>query len=903
MPTPLLTTKLTIPPVRPSLVERPRLLERLNEGLPRKLTLVSAPAGFGKTTLVSKWAAGCDWPIGWVSLDEQDNDPARFWAYAIAGLQRLQAGLGESALAALQAPNPPPIESALSSLINEAAAIPDRFILVLDDYHRIESKSIHDALAFLLEHLPPLGHLVLVTRSDPPLPLSRLRGRGHLNELRPADLRFTVDETTGFISQVMNIDLSAEQIAALEARTEGWIAGLQMAALSMQGRGSDEIANFIQDFAGRHRYILDYLTDEVLQQQSEQTQAFLLQTSILDRLYGPLCDAVLAKRRNLPADESFSSQAILEHLERSNLFVVPLDDERRWYRYHHLFADLLRQRLRRTRPDLLPALHLHASQWYAQNDLLADAVSHGLAAGDAAWVARLVGGNALAMMEHGELRTLERWLDTLSYSTAAAEPWLEIAHAWMAAFTGQLEEVEPLLQNVEGALAEPTAPGSAESAEIMGHVAAVQACVADLRGDRRQAAELAREALRRLPDNDVMTRGWAWVALALSLYGIGDIIAGDQALAEAVTISSAIGASHIAVLALCNQAVIQKQKGQLRAAADTFRRALQFSREYAERSGRPLPVSAYAHTHLAAVLCEWNDLEGALRHVRRGIELCERWGEPQLLTGGHMRLAAVLQAAGDEAGALEAINKAKRAASGLSAWYASRLEPFEAGIRLRQGDLATASRWAARQDMAPHNFYYLFEYLAACLTMVRVDMAHGRLAEALDRLEQVKAEAEAVGLGHYVIESIILQALARRALGELDEAMTGLETALYWAGPEGYMRTFLDEGAPMVALLQEAAARGIAPGFTDRLLAVLNQDTGAERQAPELPHESLVEPLSERELEVLRLVAAGLSNREIAEALYLSVNTVKSHTKSIYGKLDVHSRTQAASRARELGFV
>ncbi|MFQ5857463.1 MAG: LuxR C-terminal-related transcriptional regulator [Anaerolineae bacterium] len=884
MTAPLLTTKLYIPPARPELVSRPRLIERLNAGLHSKLTLISAPAGFGKTTLLSEWAAGCERPIAWASLDKDDNDPTRFWGYFVAALQTVRARTGEAALALLQSPHVPPIEAILTTLINEITDIPDCFVLVLDDYHVIEAQPIHAALSFLLDHMPPQMYLVIATRADPPLPLSRLRGRGQLTELRTADLRFTPDEAAAFLNQVMGLGLSSNDVTALDARTEGWIVGLKMAALAMRGRGTERIASFVAAFAGSHRYILDYLTDEVLLQQPESVQTFLLQTAILDRLTGPLCDAVTGQS---------DGQTMLERLEAANLFIVPLDDERRWYRYHHLFADLLRKRLSQTQPDLQPALHRRASEWYEKNGLIGEAVSYALDTGDVELVARLVGTNALAMMEHGELTTLERWLDALPDQVVRSQPWLSVAHAWMLAFTGQLDAVEPLLRDAEEAAVSWQQP--AEEQHIRGHFAAVRACVAVVTGDKLQTAELAREALELLPADDLMTRGWAAMVLGLNLYQSGDIAAADQALSEAVKICRATGDSHVAVLALCNLGAVQMNKGQLIQAAHTFREALRLAEEYADRAGRRLPVSAYAHTYLGALLCQWNDLDAAMSHLREGIELSKQWGEPLRLGGAYLNLAEALQTIGDADGALDAIQKAEQVMTKLSPWCAARVASVEALIRLKQGDTAGASRWAASHENGLNDYFDVFDYWYGCLVKTRVDIAQGRLDEALETVTQVLKGAETAEGKDHVIGALALQAIALQAQGERDQALIALEQALTLAEPEGYVRIFVDEGAPMAALLRIAASRGIALDYVSELLAAFGE------AAP--PSTPLIEPLSERELEVLRLLAAGLSNREIGAELFLAVGTVKKHTSNIYGKMNVHKRTQAVARARELGLV
>jgi len=903
-------------------VPRPRLIERLNAGLHRKLTLISAPAGFGKTTLLSEWAAGCGRPVAWVSLDKGDNAPTRFWAYFVAALQTVHESVGEAALAALESPRAPPLESVLTTLINEIAAVPDHpstssgrsFALVLDDYHLIEAQPVHDALAFLIDHLPPQMHLILCSRADPPLPLSRLRGRDQLGELRTADLRFTPDEAAAFLNQVMGLGLSAEDVAALEARTEGWIVGLQMAALSLRGRDAERVAGFVAAFTGSHRYVLDYLTDEVLLQQPESVQTFLLRTAILDRLTGPLCDALcsvgargVAGRGNGSAEPGLSEsegltgsgQEMLEQLDAANLFIVPLDDERRWYRYHHLFADLLRKRLGGIQPDLIPALHRQASDWYEKSGLIAEAVSHAFAAGDVARVARLVAGNALAMLDRGELTTLVGWLDALPDEVVRRRPWLCVAHAWALVYAGRLDAAEPRLQDAEKALlkapawgadfdeqAEISAVSKAEGQHIAGHIAAVRAYVIWLRGDMSRAAELARGALEHLPQGDLMARGFVWSLLASARRWSGDLVAATQAYAEASAISQAAGDSHIAVNVLCDVGALQKTRGQLHEAIATWRDALKLAEEYVGRGGPRLAVIANVYALMSGVLREWNDLEAATRHARKSIELCEQGGWADVVAEGYICLAMALHAIGDGDGARNAIHKAMQVGSGF--WFGLYAEALEARVWLAQGDVAAASCWAQESGLSVDDelsFQYGFVYH----TLARV------LIAALGLLARLLKVVEAAGAMRGVIETLVLQAMALQAQGRANEALTTLERALSLAEPEGYAYTFIGEGVPMAALLRTAASRGIALDYVGRLLAAFEE--------PALPSPPLIEPLSERELEVLRLLAAGLSNREIAAELFLAVGTVKKYTSNIYGKLNVHTCTQAVARARELGLV
>jgi LuxR family maltose regulon positive regulatory protein len=898
MAIPLLQTKLYVPPIRPGMVSRPRLIERLNDGIHsgRKLTLLSAPAGFGKTTLLSEWVAGCDRPVAWVSLDERDDDPARFWSYVIQALQTVQADTGAVALAALQGSHnqrlstaPPPqsyvgwIEALLTGLINELAGCPDPLVLVLDDLHLITQRRVHDALVFLVGGLPPQVHLVLSTRTDPPWPLARLRARGEITELRARELRFTLDEASAFLNDANALQLTAENVAALDARTEGWIAGLQMAALSMRQR-RDPTA-FIDRLGGTHRFILDYLVEEVLDRQSPAIQDFLLETSILDRMTAPLCNAVI---------DGTDSQAMLTQLDRANLFLVPLDDERRWYRYHRLFADLLRSRLEQRQPDQVPDLHRQASGWYERSGLISEAICHALGAGDVERVVHLVERNVLAMVEHGELRALERQLGALPGRAVCSQPWLCVAHAWMLAFTGQLDAAERLLTDGEQALDD-------SDQHIAGHAAMIRAHAAAVNGDMLLAAEYASTALQLLPTDDWVARSWALAHLGRTSHWTGDLQTASWALTEAARISQAAGNSYISVKVLCDLGVTHFGQGQLRKAADTLRHAIQLAEKHTERDGRPLPITGYAHNQLAEILCEWNDLEAALGHAQQGIELCKQWGQADLLAAGYLSLAEVLLAARDTHRALDAIQSARQAASGVSPWFLTRVDRMEALAQLALGDVAAASRWAREGGLSAHDEFDPPSE-PSYRTLARVLSAEGRLGEALHLLGRLLEMAEQAGAAGRVVQIRVLQALALQAQGQAEPALAALGRALCLAEPEGYVHTFVDGGEPIGALLRRAAARGVEVDYVRTLLDALECEARAS-EASATAHPALVEPLTERELEVLRLLAVGLPNKEIAGTLVIAVGTVKAHLKNIYGKLEVHNRTEAANRARDLGLV
>jgi LuxR family maltose regulon positive regulatory protein len=900
MTTALLSTKLYIPPVRPELVSRPRLIERLNAGLHRKLTLISAPAGFGKTTLLSEWAGGCGRPIAWVSLDRGDNDPTRFWTYFIAALQTIQAdvaeaAVGEAALAMLQSPGgagastPPPIEAILTALINEITERLAAFVLVLDDYHLlIKAQPIHDALGFLLDHLPPQMHLVIATRADPPLPIARLRGRGQVTELRLTDLRFTPDEAAEFLNQVMGLELSVNDVAALASRTEGWISGLQMAAVSMQEQ--EDTASFIQAFTGSDRYILDYLVEEVLYRQSDGIQTFLLQTAILDRLTAPLCDAVV---------ETGESQTILEYLESSNLFIVPLDDRRKWYRYHRLFADLLRQRLHQAHPDLVPTLHRKASEWHEHHGLMAEAIDHALSAEDFQRAADLIEQVAEATLMRSEVATFLNWVKLLPDELVRARPTLCVFHAWALLWRGlPLDDVESRLRDV------------GEDVDLApGKVAAIRGFMAIYQGQLARATELCRQALEQLPEDDLFLRSISTWILSISELVDGDLSAGSQALDDVVKMSQRAGNVMIAVPALCQLAKLNMRQGQLHKAQAIYQQALELG---SNESGQRLPIASEALIGLGRLSYEWNDLESAARYLEESIALSEQWSEAAALDA-YVPLAHVRRAQGDIDGVRHAIQKAQQMALKTDALEADDL--FVALVQARlwviQGNLEAAMRWAEERGLAKRrdspkseesdDFFSSRVRKYEHLVLARLLMAQDRPEEALALLEPLLPKMERQGRTDLLIEIQTLRALAYQAKGDIEQAVSALERALSLAEPGGHVRIFVDEGAPIARLLYKAAARGLAPVYTGRLLAAFPV---SETTPPslDLPAE-LIEPLTERELEVLQLIAEGLSNKEIAHQLVLSLPTVKWHASNVYGKLAVNNRMQAVAKARSLGIL
>jgi LuxR family maltose regulon positive regulatory protein len=920
---PLLQTKLHTPPIRPELVSRPRLIERLNRGRNSKLTLISAPAGFGKTTLVAEWVrslseAGTVDGIAWLSLDEDDNDLARFLFYVVATLSKMEANIGKGVLNQLRV-SPPPAEEILTFLINVMATLPGQIILVLDDYHLIEDQAIHDALAFLLARLPRQLHLVISTREDPYLPLARLRGRGQLTELRASDLRFTSSEAVQFLNQVMGLALSAEDIAALEARTEGWIAGLQLAALALQGtisvRGQEEVTGFVQSFTGSHRFVLDYLVEEVLERQPEEIQTFLLQAAILNRLTGPLCDAVRFGRTGSPTGQD-NGQATLEGLDRANLFIIPLDDDRQWYRFHHLFADLLRQRLRQVHPEWIPTLHQRASAWFEQNDLADEAIEHALRAGDLARAAGLMEAHVDAAWRRGEHAKLRHWLDALPLEAVRAKPRLCVYHTWYLFAGGRQDEAEGALQACEEAmdaspdlatdttrLARRGLLSDLDRQTMRGRAAVIRAFIATYNGDVPGIIRHARHALDCLPEQDLTWRRDAALALGDAQGFRGDLGSAYTARLEAAEASRAAGDTIFSLLAYLKVAITLREQGRLQRTIELCQEQLEFASR-SELMHASVPGGFLAIW--GEVLTEMGDLEGALDLVNRGMELTERGGESLVTGWGYLCLARILYSRGDMAGVMAVARKVERSAreSQIPPWIAAEAAAWKARSWLAQGKLVAASKWAHQRGLIDgsqpkHVDEFDFFSLNAFAMLARILLAQDRWDEAIGLLSRLLEAAEAGERTSKAIEILGLQAMAAQAKGDTSLALAAIKDALTLAEPEGFSRTFVDEGPPMARLLCEAAARGIEPDYARHLLAAF-PDAQPE---PQPPQSELIEPLSERELEVLHLIAEGLTNSEIASRLFLSVNTVKAHTRNIYGKLGVHSRTQAVARATALGIL
>jgi LuxR family maltose regulon positive regulatory protein len=934
----LLATKLFVPPPGPCLVERPRLLEKLNQALRPgcRLTLVSAPPGFGKTTLVSTWAlsaraartGGAPVPparsgpgraaaqvqagtlargakpgragaepglsVAWLSLDERDNDPVLFWSYVCASLHGQASSLGQGAQALLRSVQGANFEAVLAALINDLARLPAPVLLVLDDFHLIRSPAIINSLGFLLDRMPPQFHLLILTRSDPHLPLALLRSRGQLLDIRQDDLRFSAHEAGSFLNAGMGLDLAPQAVEALHARTEGWAAGLQLAAVSLRGR--EKADEFIASFSGSNRYILDYLFEEVLKRQPSESQTFLLKTSILDSFCGPLCAALLAGTALGPFPDA---QAVLGYLESNNLFVVPLDEERRWYRYHQLFADLLRKRLRQTDPASEAELHARASRWYEQADLPYPAVDHALRVPDYARAGRLLADSAEAILNRGEYSWLLQSIRKLPAAQAQAHPELYIVEATILASTGYLNEAEECLRSFE-----EHAPAAALDAPLSdwlaGRTATVRALIAILQGDAAGSRRYAGLALEKLPrGSESPWRAHLLVALSHLNVASGDLEAARQDLVEAVEAGKLARHAYMTLDAATHLSLTLWMQGRLNEACQVNQQALQFVEQLGGLDGTL--EAGMLFLGWGFILCERHELDEAGEYIRHGLEASRSAGNPGTLAWAYQVFIRFLIAQGDLPAAEAAAREADRLVQGsdIPAWIECGAAALIAQVWVRLGKIAAAEQYLARRGILlggeiqyPHQAEY---HALACLFL-----AKGELDAAEQLFERLREWAEIAGQRSWVIAAQVQLALVYRARGQRQPALQALTRAMELAEPEGYVQLFVDEGEALAGLIRDVPldyARRLLAAFPGAKAGPVGV-TGVRQRAP-----ALFDDLSPREVEVLRLVAEGLSNKEIALQLCISLRTVKYHTNSIYTKLNVSSRTQAVGQARALGIL
>lgn len=913
MSAPILTTKLHFPPARSSLVSRPRLVEKLDQGLKGPLTLISAPAGYGKTTLMSEWRTGVgrDFPLAWLSLDANDNDFARFMNYFTLALTTLDPVLAINTVPLVQSPQTPPIHEVLTIMINDISEFDQQFVFVLDDYHVITDPAIHAAIAFLTEHLPSQMHLVILTRADPPLPLSRLRTKG-LQEIRSEHLRFTISEATAFFTQVMGIELSPEAVMALETRSEGWIAALQLAALSLQGRNVESMAGFISDFAGTHHYIADYLVEEVLNRQSDRIREFLLCTSVLDQLTGSLCDALLDRG---------DGQNMLEALERSNLFLTELDDERQWYRYHHLFADLLKSRLRQNDLHRWTDLHRRAALWCEQQGMIEESVQYALKTEDYELAGNLIEKASGDMVSRERISLMTRWVKSLPKGELYSRPRLCINYVWTLSFGGYLDQADVLLSYIElafeeyKALGEKTVfhsrltnlkaklqpgPVGLPFEDRISIILNVQHASIERFRDLEKAKNYCELALKQIPAND-------YDDLTATLFFLGHIqllngetLLARQTLQESLRLTLLTQESSINLSAVNYLGQAMLLQGKLRQAMELFRQASHWMGDRPKSYLLGIELIRIGDVHR-----EWNELDQASQNIQEGLRLAESIGDFVFLREGYIAKSKLEQSLGNLEGAGYYLQKAEQIARNTETMRGiTPIKALQVRLWIGRDELQPAEHWIDDwvQDVEKYStqdsLHFLDEY--SLLTLARWYIAEGRLGEAKRLLDQLLGFAASAGRHGRVIEILILQALAKYAGGEKIGSVETLTKALALAQPEGYLRLFVDEGVKMEELLElvvKSTGVGGLTSYTDKLLGAFQDRLAKPSVSLRQP---LLEPLSPRELEILYLVAGGMSNRQIADKLVLATGTVKKHLNNIFGKLDVQNRTQSVARAREL---
>jgi LuxR family transcriptional regulator, maltose regulon positive regulatory protein len=916
-PEQLLKTKLHIPPIHTKHVFRPRLVSRLDESLDCKLTLISAPVGFGKTTLLSEWIHNIEsrFPVAWISLDERDNDPIRLFAYIVTAFRSTISDDFNDAILSGDMTQISFIDLLTGFLNTIVTVVPNDFVLVFDDYHVINSNSVHETLNFILDHMPSNMHLVISTRIDPPLPLAQLRARGQLVELRASDLRFSIDEEMAFLNQIMGLSLSREEIAELDKRIEGWVAGMQLAALSMQE--CQDSKEFIQAFTGTHRHLVDYLMEQVLLRQDSDRLAFLFETSILERLTGPLCDAVTGRKDSL---------VMLEKLEAANLFIVPLDDKRCWYRYHHLFSDILRNRLNILHPDRIPDLHQRASEWCEFNNFIEDAVHYSLMAKNYHKAMQLIEKVVDILWERNEIITVLNWMKVLPEDLVSTNPRIGLTYAVALANTGQLDLVEPLLRSVEENLkkgelfSSSMLQGLSVSNDITGtstdykewHYSTFdglltmidirRAFVARYSDNLSDAIKFSVRALDRIPSDNLYMRGIAWLFNGHAHLLTGDSGGAEKALTRAISDSQTSG--HLAAYLNAAHFLAQLRifQGRLHDAAEIYQQAVQLLAQ----QKRETVFAGIERVGIGDLLREWNDLESATRNLQIGIHQIELSGDFEFLRDGYIAGARLGLSSKNFDNALAFIRKsANTVRRNQLAWDTALIDAWQARIWLAQGDLAAAERWAQLSGLSlDDELCFINEF--GHMILARVFMAKGMANEARNLLEKLIRFAGEAGRMGCVLEMLVLQSLILRADNDTIGALSALKRALILAEPEGYIRTFVDEGPPIAELLLLGISRNTwnKPHlliYAHKLLSCFGIEPIQQHEITKpCEHEAITMPLSIRELQVLQLVAGGASNKEIAQRLSVTVSTVKAHLRSINDKLDVSSRTQAVARARSL---
>lgn len=882
---------------RQDIISRPHLVSKIDDGLSGKLILISAPAGFGKTTLISEWLQQIDIPLAWLALDKDDNDLIRFITYLVAAIQTVTPEPANRVLEVLNSPSPPVAEEVITLLLNDLSDHLNSdqqgkpFILVLDDYHEIVARAVHNALTFMLDHLHPQIHLVITTRVDPPWSLARLRANQEITELRANDLRFTSDETGLFLNNVMHLNLSFDDVLRLNARTEGWIAGLQMAALSLQGR--DDTTTFIRAFSGSHRFVLDYLMEEVLNRQTSEIQEFLLKTSIFERFTASLCDAVMGTE---------GSQGVISWLERANLFLIPLDNERQWYRYHHLFVDLLRKMLKENQHELINDLHRRASKWYAENDYLSEAISHALEAEDFLLVNELVSGNALVIVEHAELLEILRQLEKLVKLPISSKPWLYIAYNWVKAYADPSEGMFQDLQSAEQYLT--SLENNLEKSHLICHLNAIRAYVAWVKGEADLALAYTQDALIDLPSADWITRAHLFNIEGLAWQYLDKLPLARQSFEKAIVAGRQSGRMQETFKAFTNLAYLEFLQGKLHRAFSLCQQALSLENESANLS-KHMPIAAHAYATLSLVQLEWNDLDSAILTARQGVSLAEQWKQIDVLHFSLNTLSKALCASGDLDEAFSVNQRAMQLTKNISPWYFLVSSCNDIRLSLIRGDIPlAANRFAEIEPLFDERTRDRFLIIKTFLLF-----SQERFSDMLVTIDDAIEEISKRGEMRDVITLLPLKALALQALNREDEAISVIAQCLVFAAPEGYIRIFVENGSQMAGLLRKALQFNVQPEYAGKLLTEISNDQARKRAsntlrfAEDAEESGLIESLSKRELEILALIAEGSTNQEIAQELVLSLYTIKSHVRNIFSKLGVKNRTEAVARARLLGLL
>ena len=890
MSIPILSTKFFIPTNRSTTVSRMHLIERVEQGLNRKLTLISAPAGFGKTSLLADSVGNFNIPIGWLSLDEQDNDKTRFLKYFINALQQIEKGVGENILLALRSQQPLETEILVAGLINEIADIDHPFVVVLDDYHVITDSEIQQILLFLLDNQPPQMHIIISSRADPPWPLARFRARGEIVEIRIQDLRFTSKEITIFLNEIMEYPLSSKDLIALEKRTEGWIAGLQMVALALQNQ--KDKASYIQSFTGSHRYILDYLMEEVINSLPDNVREFLLRTSILDRFNGSLCDFVLERE---------NSRSMLMDLELKNIFLISLDDQRNWFRYHHLFADLLRNQLNQEQNGLAAQLHIRASTWFEQQGMFENAVTHSVSAEDFATAADILERNVIAVKDIGELPLITKWLRTFPDEIVFNRPWLCVANAWVHAQLGNLAETNKNLSHANASLAKPSSLSKNQIRHITGHILAIEAYTNVLYykyEDLDQALELANKALDSLPETDLSTRGFITVLLGKIQRLQLELAPALQSLNTALEIYRGDQHTHETIYTLGELARVYRARGELNAASSVCEEAIKLARDEKNQ----ILAEAYMLGTLGRIYYEWNRLDDAKKVGEKAVELSLRLGQFNTLYGNYFLLAKIYTRNKQFSEAIDAINKARDLVGKLSDVHAFYVRAHEASIQMEMGKFKMVKEWidqlsfqklgdGGRQELAP-----------IIISLYRADYI-----ENLDEWLMFLAKIQSYYLDRQMkddwLKTTVQYAMALQATGDINRSITTLDQVIVHGKMEGYMRSFLDQGKPMYKLLREGLSKGMESDYTIKLIHGIEDESGIYKMKKSAPEGDLIDPLSKREIEVLRLLNSDLSVPEISSHLHISVSTLRTHVRNIYEKLGVHSRFEATTKGKTLGLI